>query len=262
MDEPWQPANPVESALRDALEAGDEGQYLAVLAEAVLLVPVVPEESAERPVLGVMRLDDGAEVVPAYTSAEAMEAPEAERLTERHIAIPFAELAARWPSPRYALAVDPGLPVAAHLSGAELSVLVGSVFAPVNEVERRLAATREPADRLAALASADLHLPVRAGTAGQLDLRDPAFPWWRGWSGTDDVPAVPVFTSPERLRGCLGPAESAPESVVVDLSALAAAWPDPRWFLTVNPTAPYAVTVTGDHLVATFHPDRHQSTPT
>jgi hypothetical protein len=241
---PWQPANEVEAALRDALAAGDEQRYLAVLAEAVLLVPAVAQEGANQPALATMLLDDGATVVPAFTSPEAM----AGVPSEHQLAVSFAELVAGWPDPAYLLAIDPGLPVAAHLSGVELPVLVGSVFAPVNDLERELAAAREPADVLTALAVAELHLPVRPDVAGARDPRDPSFPWWRGRSGCDEAAAVPVFTSPERLWSCLGLVRPAPEVVVVDLSTLAAGWPSPQWPLAVNPTSPWSVTLPGEQV--------------
>jgi hypothetical protein len=246
----WIPANPVEEALRDALARGDEQRYLAVLAESMLLVSVLVEEGADRPSLGTMRLEDGAEVVPAYTSPEAMSRPEAEVLTEQQLAMPFAELVAHWPGPAYALAVNPGLPIAAHVAGAELPMLVGTVFTPVNELERRIAAAHGPADVLSALMTGELLLPV----SGTTDLRDPSFEWWRGLSGVDDFTAVPVFTSPERLHGCLGLVK--PDRILVDLPTLASVWPGPQWLLSVNPTSPYSVTFTGEQLqrlVSTYH---------
>jgi hypothetical protein len=250
-DVPWQPANQVEVALQRALADGDQERYLAVLAESTLLVPVVAangDPSAE-PVLATMRLADGAVVVPAYTSPEALARPEAERLTEHQLAIPFAQLAVRWPDPQWVLAVDAGLPVATHVFGAELPVVVMSAFAPVNDVERELAAAQSAGDVLAALASADLHLPVATEIAGAVRPGDPEFPWWHGVSGADDMPPmVPVFTSVERLRGQLGQVGPAPGSLVVGLLALSGSWPDPEWTLVVNPGAPFAVTFAGDQV--------------
>jgi hypothetical protein len=250
-DVAWQPANPVEAALQDALDDGDHERYLAVLAESTLLVPVVAaaDDPVAEPVLATMQLADGAVVVPAYTSPEALARPEAERLTEQQLAIPFGQLAARWPDPRWVLAVNAGLPVATHVFGAELPAVVVSAFAPANDVERELAAAQSPGDVLAALAGAELHLPVTSEIAGDVQLGDPEFPWWRGSSGVDDAPTVvPVFTSVRRLRGQLGMVGLAPESVVVDLFALSESWPGPRWALVVNPGAPFAVTFTGEQV--------------
>jgi len=262
MDEPdhqpagWQPADPVEAALLAALERGDQERYCQILAEQVLLVPVVadpdaPGEQPAEPLLATMRLADGTRVVPVYTSLEGLARPEAEPLTGQHAAIPFVTLAGRWPDPSWVLAVNPGLPVAAHFVGAELPGLVAVVFAPVNETEHRLRAARRAGEVLAALSTAELHLPVHPDQPAGRELADPQFRWWAGGgSGAADrgPVLVPVFTSPQRLHGHLGVAHPQLASRTVDLLALAAAWPDPRWLLAVDPGSPYQVTMAGEQL--------------
>jgi hypothetical protein len=253
----WQPASPVETALLAALERGDQERFCQILAEQVLLVPVVPGgdgapggQPAE-PLLATMQLADGARVVPVYTSPEGLARPEAEPLTGQHAALPFVTLARRWPDPSWVLAVNPGLPVAAHFLGAELPGLVAVAFAPVNETERRLGAARREGEVLAVLSTAELYLPVHPDEPAGRDLADPRFRWWGGGgpAAADRGPVlVPVFTSPERLRGHLGVEHPQLASRTVDLLALAAAWPDPRWLLAVDPGSPYQVVVAGEQL--------------
>lgn len=259
MNTPWEPANDIEVALRDAARDSDTLRYRTVLAEAVVLVPVQAptgeddRDGVQAPALVHTELPDGSVVIPAFTSPEALRHPDARVIAEQQASVPVAELTAAWPDPAWLLAVNPGLPIAGHLSGAELPALMASVFEPVNDAERVLAAPTGWDDVVAALATCDLHLPVPA-TAGGGDLPDltaPAFPWWCGTTGApvpDGTPTVvPVFTSPERLRGRLGTVRR-PRSVVVDLLALAAAWPDPRWILTVNPGAPFVVSFLPEQL--------------
>jgi len=227
----WRPANVVEHALHAA--AGDDATYLALLAEATLLVPAVGGAVPT----GVA--PDGRTVLPAYTS------PEAAGPAEHLLVVPFVRLVEDWPDPEWVLAVDPGLPIARHLDGRDLPRLVERVFEPVNAAEEALAEARETADVLGAILLADLHLPLRPGGSTR-DPADPRFPWWREGDG-DDV-AVAAFTSERRLRGCLGPDHPDPDFVLVDLLFLAEAWPDPAWVLAVNPGAPTAVTLAGESL--------------
>jgi hypothetical protein len=280
----WRPANAAERALLAALERGDQDRFCQLLAELVLLVPVVggagpetgpaagaPEREPAEPRLATMQLADGALVVPAYTSPEGLADPAAELLTGQHAAIPCATLARRWPDPAWVLAVNPGLPVAAHFLGAELRALVAMVFAPVNQTERALGVARDRGEALAALRTAELYLPVALGDPGSRPLADPDFPWWGGRPGTDRrARLVPVFTSPERLRGHLGVAHPEVEIRTVSLPELAAAWPDLDWPLTVNPGSPYPVRIAGAQLQRFARPgepqattdelDRHEST--
>lgn len=248
MEQPWQPANPAEAALAGALAAGDQDRYCAVLAESVLLVPVVDGPDGEPPVLASMELPEGSVVVPAYTSPEGLARPEAEPLTDYRLPIPFAHLAAGWPDPDWLLAVNPGLPIAVYLSGVDLTATVALVFAPTNRVERELAEARQPTDVLVALATAELHLPVREPVSFPPDLGDAGFPWWREETPAPDRPVVPVFTSGHRLRGCLAVAYPEVASVAVGLPPLVQHWPDPGWSLAVNPGSPYAVTFLGEQV--------------
>lgn len=248
MEHPWRPANPVEAALAGALAAGDQDRYGAILAETVLLVPVLPEPDGAPPALASMELPDGSVAVPAYTSPESLAHPDAEPLTGRRLPIRFAHLAAGWPDPTWLLAVNAGLPIATHLSGVDMTALVTLAFAPTNQAERELSRARHPAEVLGALGAARLHLPVRASVTGPPDLGDPGFPWWREEPPEPDRPVVPVYTSRRRLHRSLALAYPELASVIVDLPALVRHWPDRRWSLAVNPGAPYAVTFLGEQV--------------
>jgi SseB protein N-terminal domain len=200
------------------------------VAETALLVPVGDRGAF---VTGVG--PDGATVVAAYTSPAPLAGAKA-------VTLPFAQLAAEWPDPRWTLAIGPGTPVAAYVAGADLPAVLASVFAPANASEEALAAARGD-DAVAVLRAADLHLPLAPGGSPSRDLGDPEFPWWRVTGGGETV--VPAFTSERRMRGWLGAEHPDADFVVVELALLARAWPDAQWALAVNPGTPLAVAVAG-----------------
>lgn len=245
----WRPATAVEDALRAARERGDAASYLAVLAETDLFLPVPDDHSAGAAPFAwpLLRLPDESTAVLAFTSEEALSY--AVPHGRRYQAATFVDLAEAWPDPAWRLAVDPGLPIAAHLTGPELSVAVATVFAPDNDVEAAMVRARraeDPDALLEALLGAELHLPCRPDSPSR-DLTDPEFPWWR--EGEESDVMVPAFTSERRLHGRLGVAHGHVDFGIVDLLLLVESWPDDRWSLVVNPGSPMEATV-GGHMIA------------
>jgi SseB protein N-terminal domain len=243
----WRPATAAEEALRAAVERDDVAGYLAVVAETTLVLPVSEAAALGTEPAGwpVVALPGGATAVLAYTSPEALAGSLAASASRHYRAAAFVDLVENWPDPAWRLAIDPGLPIAVHLPGAELSGVVETVFAPDNEAEAamvRARRTRDPEELLRALLGAELHLPCRPGSRSR-DLGDPEFPWWLEPGGGAVVPA---FTSERRLRGCLGVAHGEVDFVIVHLLLLVESWPDRAWSMAVNPGTPMAATLTGE----------------
>ncbi|WP_248961051.1 SseB family protein [Sphaerisporangium perillae] len=107
----WEPASPFEEGLGSAFAAGDLALCLALLRLAEFALPISPDAAAGRePVAWPTVTDDERTWMPAYTSAEAMEAALG-GVTAYHRIVTMTELAAGWPDPRWGLAVNAGLPV-------------------------------------------------------------------------------------------------------------------------------------------------------
>lgn len=79
------------------------------------------------------------------------------------------------------------------------------------------------------LARTDLLLPVSPDAAGRRS------PGWGTWS-SDGRTHVLAFTSPQAMRACL--AEHAGSYRVLSFRDLASQWPNPDWWLAVNPGLP------------------------
>ncbi|MCD0452755.1 SseB family protein [Actinocorallia sp. API 0066] len=115
-------------------------------------------------------------------------------------------------------------------------------FQPANPVETELLRAADEESVVLALAGAELLLPVPAGTDPGARPSRPDFPWVPGdIAGT---PAVPAFTSPERLQDVIGQVDfvRAPFALVVRH------WPDAAWTLAVNPGTPVSATLAGAQL--------------
>jgi hypothetical protein len=110
---------------------------------------------------------------------------------------------------------------------------VAPEWEPADEIERAILTAVHHGDQQEygrLLAAADLYLPVSAAAAvGAEPLR-----WATATVGAETL--LVAFTSPESLatatRG------EAPGHRAVTLRTLMALWPDPRWYLIVNPTLP------------------------
>lgn len=119
----FEPANALETRMLAALDAGDQDGYLRLLASAELLLPRATDDVYTWATVAV----DGATYVAAYTSPDAMTISTGGQF-DRYRAIGLPELVAAWPNPSWALAVDPGLPLAAHLPASLLRQIVGGEF--------------------------------------------------------------------------------------------------------------------------------------
>lgn len=236
----------IEAALLDALHREDGIGYLAVVAEAPLVVPVRVEPAAGREVVRplAVRLADGVTAVPAYTSPDALGAAADGRFDRR--VLHLVDLAEHWPDPTWVLAVNLGQPSAGHLPGERLGAMLDRVFAPANEAEEAMTVARRAGDSeqlISALLGAELHVPLLPGGGPSLDITDPEFPWWTEETG--DGVVAPVFTSEARLRGRLGIPHGDVGFVIVDVHPLVDAWPNPTWTMVVNPATPMTATLSG-----------------
>jgi len=83
------------------------GPALAALRDADLVVPVPPPALAGAALTWATVTVEGNTWLPAFTSADAFAGTGAAETTRP---VAFRQLAAFWPDPRWALAIDPGLP--------------------------------------------------------------------------------------------------------------------------------------------------------
>ncbi|MDG4762758.1 SseB family protein [Solwaraspora sp. WMMD406] len=248
----WQPVTDPERAM---LACGDDRQaYLTALASGPLLLPVPPPETdgGVSPAAWPTARLDGETHVLAFTSPEAIAAClPGQRVEYRLVSI--TDLASWWQDPQWWLAVDPGLPIGARVSGAELARLaatgptVGAATGPVpGEEELRAAIDGQDPDALtAALLRSELVVPLAPDGSASRDVTDPDFPWWCLPDAAGE-PSLPVFTSEQRLRQVLGDHDF----VVLSSVQLAGAWPDPSWQLMLNPGTPLAASIPGESVQA------------
>lgn len=244
----WHPASRAEERLLDALRNEDLAAYAATLADTRLTVPVAAEAGTGLPRPLTVNLDAGTTAVVAFTSAEGLNRSLTPAAARGHQRVSLAELAEHWPDPGWALSVNPGLPIAAHIPGDRLPDVLASVFAPANETEREMLVARQSGDGeelLLAVLGAELHVPVLPCGGRSRDVTDPHFPWLVERYGDDEV-YVPVYTSERRMRGRLAGIHDDADFVVLDTPVLLRAWPDDRWILAVNPCTPMAATFAGE----------------
>jgi hypothetical protein len=111
----WTPATDAETAMRDALRAGDQELYFRILARTELLLPLSSDAIAGRAPMGWGTWSSGGRThVLAFTSAEAMKACLAQHAGSAR-KVPYYELAQNWPNLEWWLAVNPGLPIEGYL---------------------------------------------------------------------------------------------------------------------------------------------------
>ncbi len=120
----FEPVNELEVRMAAALAAGDQEDYLRVLANAHLVLPA--DQHGMDPVWPTM-INENRTFVAAYTSPAAMMVSTTGQFL-RSRTISFHELVERWPDPRWSLVVDPGLPLAAHLPASLIHQMAGGEF--------------------------------------------------------------------------------------------------------------------------------------
>jgi hypothetical protein len=190
--QPFEPANPVEAKMAEALARGDEEAFLRLLvgAELVLPVSVVPGSSR----WGTVTID-GEVYLVAYTSwAAMMRSTEGE--FDQFQTMTFSELAGHWPDPRWRLVLDPGLPIAAHLPTNLIRQLAGGEFNPVGgaagEPEGAADPATEPAEADAAGPTVMQKVIPRAQVPFYLDK---GYDWVAGyvhrWQDVAELTTVP-----------------------------------------------------------------------
>jgi hypothetical protein len=136
----WQPSTQAETALRDALRAGDQDRYFHILAQLELLLPVPPEGATQGSGgWGTWTADHRTHVL-AFTSAEAMYACLAQNAGSAR-AVPYLRLAEQWPNHEWWLAVNPGLPIEGYLPAWFIDQLAQEVRTdPIRQEPARLPA--------------------------------------------------------------------------------------------------------------------------
>jgi hypothetical protein len=105
-------------------------------------------------------------------------------------------------------------------------------WAPATEAEAAMRDVLRGGDQehyFRVLARLELLLPVSADSAGRRS------PGWGTWS-SDGRTHVLAFTSPQAMRACL--AEHAGSYRAVSFRELAMQWPNPDWWLAINPGLP------------------------
>ena len=125
-----------------------------------------------------------------------------------------------------------------------------SGWQPATEAEESLLTAATAGDKgtfLSALSNAPLLLPVSPEAAAG---REPAR-WATGES--EGVTYVFAFTSPATIAACLPGQET--RYLVTTVAELATDWPDPAWWLAVNPGTPIGARLDARILCAAPAPD-------
>jgi hypothetical protein len=151
----WMPATEAETAMRDALRAGDQELYFRILARTELLLPVSVDALAGRAPMGWGTwTTNGRTHVLAFTSTEALRACLAEHAGSAK-RMPYHKLAGSWPNLEWWLAVNPGLPIEGYLPAWFVSQLArGDVRLPGRSLGSRARLDRpEPSGRARATAA-------------------------------------------------------------------------------------------------------------
>jgi hypothetical protein len=239
----WVPDNALERDLLLARQRDDREAFVRRLARADLFLPLLPEEAANQvPVSWVTSEISGTRHVLAFTSTAVLSRLLDDELPHR--VARFVELAETWPDPALGLAVDPGLPIEAFLSGQAVIEFAELAAQPAPGLEqtlqRAIAAGDVPTYALALL-ERDVAVPLDPGRGSSRDLTDPRFPWARmeGMGALDGT--IVIFSSPERLRDQLGEHPH----VVIGFGQVVKAWPDPATALAVDPGTPIAAVLDG-----------------
>lgn len=143
--------------MAEALACGDRQEFFRILATTRLHLPVVTKRPGAGRRLLTLRLMGRIHVV-AHTSPAALTASLGGR-TITYAITDYSELRARWPTPTWRLAINPGLPLDAYTEMWALGeAAAGQVTMPsaadlMAEQARQPDAVRQAAGLLARLAS-------------------------------------------------------------------------------------------------------------
>lgn len=260
----WEPANPIERALAEAIAHDDRSAYFTVLRAAPLYLPAASDEprtGRQRFATGTLA---GGVCLLAFTSPAALD--RAYPNDRGRLLTSYGELREKWPDPDWLLAVNPGTPIDAYVEiGAVAEAAEGRLAVPTaaelaGHISAMLATPIDPVV-LAAL-TRGAPVPVDPDDGAAIDyvhrmlagvvcvptttpvtddahiLRD-GFPWLV----TGGRPAaVPVFTSAELLAAHLNDVPY----LEVPLLAVVAAWPDPAYRLVLDPGSGHELMLGGD----------------
>ncbi|GAA3239410.1 SseB family protein [Actinocorallia longicatena] len=250
------PANPVET---DLIRAADEEALVGALASAELLLPVpAGTDPTARPSRAGFPWQpgeiDGTPAVPAFTSPERLQDVIGQ---VDYVRVPFPLVVRHWPDTAWTLAINPGTPASATLTGEQLPLVAAwtdqvngrrpEAFIPQNELEQKLhdAVQRRDTEGFSAvLAAAQVMIPADPDTPWGARPADADFPWRpvhvRGEA------AILAFTSPRWMHESVGQSRF----VMPDFRELAAAWPEEGWKLVLDPGTPIETTIPGPQLRA------------
>jgi hypothetical protein len=262
MTHQWHPANRTERQLAWALASRDLPRYLRILSVADLWQPLGPvggDGPAGRRLVTIhMR---GTPVLPVFTSQEAMETAVSD-VAEAAVLTRYRHLRDSWPALQWRLAVDPGLPIEAHLPvgavdraprdrvpPADPDITVGSLWggqfdpwpAGPHEALLRAVSIGDAAEFLDALLDCPVTLATAREVTGPLEPPGPDFPWRP--AGPPQAPTIEVFTDQDAFHR----AYPGVPRVTVRFAMLLPGWPG-RHALSVNPGGPAGLDLPAPHL--------------
>lgn len=248
----WQPANDTERAMSQAVAEGDSRKFLRTFVSAELYLPQIPKERAGRrdgaeEWVPLVQHVSGFPAIPVFTSLAGMGSAV---VVGRYEITSFAEVRDRWAGLDSWVAVNPGLPIDAHLPfdavdrliSGELVMVEGQLVRPdqVDQIEepqpevdpdRVLNDPDYPSSRdefLEALLDATVIVPTTHEVDDPDQLLEPDFPWLL--SRAAGAPTIDVFTSVDDYAR----AYPGRPSVTTPFLLLMLAWPSGR-ALSVNP---------------------------
>jgi hypothetical protein len=252
----WEPVNEVERTLRHAWLHNDTVLYLRTIAGAPLYLPgfaAFPAEldppGTDRPAPRQRLLTwsrDGRTYLLVFTSPEALY-QQLRGVVDGWRLSNMTELIGARPDPEWGIVINPNAPIGAYLDPDELNAMAEllaeePVFYPGAAAEAvmfRAQRAAQPGAYLDALLGSTVLVPLSTATTDD-DLRRADFPWLV--EEIDGAPTLSAFTSDLRVAEAVS--DNTP-TVRVEMLALAEAWPDPSWRLTVNPRSVITATFAG-----------------
>jgi SseB protein N-terminal domain len=263
---PWQPANPTERAMAEAMSAGDGAAYFREVESAELLLPAFTTDGNGGGQRFVTRDILGDTYLLVYTSVEGL-ASQLRGLADGYRTTSYEELSRGWPVPQWRLAINHGLPIDAYMSidavadaaRGELAVPTGDELLASaaadharagmtpDEIDAALVAAARRGDvdeYIETLMSVPVLIPTAAEVDGPADILEPEFPWRAVNTGTE--PVIEVFTSDAALQVAY---PGLVPYVTVAAAIAVAAMPEGHG-LVVNAGSRYGLTVSSAQLPA------------